>query len=233
MRHGPTATAIKTRLVIAPQWVGDAIMAAPMMASLARSGPLDVICLPGLQALFGQMPFVRHVLPMDFQRGQLQWSERRAKAQTLGPSQYDQAIVCPNSWKSALLPWFAGIPQRTGLIGEWRFGLLNDIRKPHRRKPSQPDQYDALADNPELVRSYRSHGLPPHDLASSETLIRVTDAHGVPPAGMATCYRTVSNKSVESTDCNTQGSGPSAKRQKSGVRFVYVCKLRGSIFRSF
>jgi heptosyltransferase-2 len=164
MRHGPTATATKARLVIAPQWVGDAVMAAPMMASLAQTGPLDVICLSSLADLFRGMPFVRQVLPMDFQRGRLQWSARRLAAKALAAQGYQQALVCPNSWKSALLPWFAGIPQRTGLLGEWRIGLLNDIRRPpvssSEPTATQPDCYDALADNPQAARAHRASRLP-------------------------------------------------------------------------
>ena len=151
MRPGPAATATKTRLVIAPQWVGDAVMAAPMMASLAQTGPLDVVCLPHLADLFQGMPFVRRVLPMAFARGRLQWFERRRQALGLIDAHYQQAIVCPNSWKSALLPWFANIPQRTGLVGEWRYGLLNDIRRPKASPDqsgvNQPALYASLADD--------------------------------------------------------------------------------------
>jgi heptosyltransferase-2 len=126
-------------------------MAAPMMASLAQTGPLDVACLPHLADLFQGMPYVRRVLPMAFARGRLQWFERRRHALGLIDAHYQQAIVCPNSWKSALLPWFANIPQRTGLVGEWRYGLLNDIRRP-RASPgqsgvNQPALYASLADD--------------------------------------------------------------------------------------
>ncbi|MEY3016737.1 MAG: Lipopolysaccharide heptosyltransferase [Pseudomonadota bacterium] len=159
MRPWPAATATKTRLVIAPQWVGDAVMAAPMMASLARSGPLDVVCLPHLADLFQAMPFLRRVLPMAFERGRLQWFERRRQAHGLIDAHYQQAIVCPNSWKAALLPWFANIPQRTGLVGEWRYGLLNDIRHPNSssdpQSTSQPALYAVLADDALAVDAHR------------------------------------------------------------------------------
>lgn len=151
MRPWPAATATKTRLVIAPQWVGDAVMATPMMASLAQAGPLDVVCLPHLADLFQGMPFIRRVLPMAFARGRLQWFERRRQALGLIDAHYQQAIVCPNSWKAALLPWFANIPQRTGLVGEWRYGLLNDIRRPKaspdQLSVNQPALYASLADD--------------------------------------------------------------------------------------
>lgn len=66
---------------------------------------------------------------MPLGHGSFGWSERKAIGQKLQNHRYDQAIVLPNSWKSALIPWFAKIPERTGYIGEVRWGLLNDARK--------------------------------------------------------------------------------------------------------
>ncbi|CAM5231065.1 hypothetical protein SSTU70S_02741 [Stutzerimonas stutzeri] len=68
-----------------------------------------------------------------------------------------QAILLPNSLKSALVPFFAGIPKRTGWRGEMRFGLLNDIRKlDKQRYPLMIERFMALAFEPdaELPRPY-------------------------------------------------------------------------------
>src|SRR5262245_24805536 len=73
------------------------------------------------------MPAVRSVIATPFVHGPLQLRERWKLARTL--KNYDQAYVLPNSWKSALIPFFAGIPRRTGYVGEFRYGLLNDTRR--------------------------------------------------------------------------------------------------------
>lgn len=142
-------------LLIGPQWLGDAVMAQPLVGDLARSGPVDVICLTSLATVYAHMPGIRHVLPVDFERGRLQWASRRGVAAACRSRGYARAVVCPNSWKSALIPWMAGIPSRCGLRGEWRYGLLNDIRQPpsdSARGPSQPQQYATLSDDPIRLR---------------------------------------------------------------------------------
>lgn len=142
-------------LLIGPQWLGDAVMAQPLVGDLARSGPVDVVCLSSLATVYAHMPGIRHVVPVDFQRGRLQWASRRAVAAACRSRGYARAVVCPNSWKSALIPWMAGISSRCGLKGEWRYGLLNDIREAPSdtpRGPSQPQQYASLADDPVRVR---------------------------------------------------------------------------------
>jgi len=72
------------------------------------------------------MAQVRRTLASPFGHGDLKLGERRRFAAAL--PRYDQAFILPNSLKSALVPWFAGIPRRTGWRGEWRYGLLNDLR---------------------------------------------------------------------------------------------------------
>jgi heptosyltransferase-2 len=72
------------------------------------------------------MPEVRRTIAFPFGHGDLKLGERRRFAK--GLPHYDRAIVLPNTLKSALVPWFAGIPRRTGWRGEWRYGLLNDLR---------------------------------------------------------------------------------------------------------
>jgi heptosyltransferase-2 len=134
-------------LVVAPSWVGDAVMAHPLLVRLkARdpSGTIDVLAPAWAAAVFGRMPQVRAVLPFPFGHGALELAARRAFAKSLPP--YDRALVLPNSFKSALVPWFAGIPLRTGYRGEMRFGLLNDLRPLDRRAlPLIVERYAALA----------------------------------------------------------------------------------------
>ena len=111
-------------LVIAPQWIGDAVMTEPLLRRLqARGERVTVGALPWVAPVYRAMPQVSEVVEFPFAHGGLQWAARRAMARHLR-GQFDVAYVCPNSLKSALLPWWAGIPKRVGYTGESRYGLL-------------------------------------------------------------------------------------------------------------
>ena len=114
-------------LVVAPNWIGDALMAQPLLSRL--QGEIDVIAPPWVAPVLRRMPEVRSVIDTPFRHGPLQLRERWKLGRDLKKRDYDQAFVLPNSWKSALIPFFAGIPRRTGFVGEARYGLLNDARK--------------------------------------------------------------------------------------------------------
>jgi heptosyltransferase-2 len=112
-------------LVIAPQWIGDAVMTEPLLRRLAARGErLTVGALPWVAPVYRAMPQVADVIVFPFAHGGLQWAGRRALAKTLR-GRFDTAYVCPNSLKSALVPWWAGIARRVGYRGEARWGLLN------------------------------------------------------------------------------------------------------------
>ena len=134
-------------LIVAPSWIGDAVLSHPLLVRLQEadpSGTIDVLGPPWALPVYRRMPQVAatHVLP--FGHGDLKLGERRRFAKTLPP--YDRAIVLPNSLKSALVPWHAGIPVRTGWRGEMRFGLLNDVRKlDEAALPLIVERYAALA----------------------------------------------------------------------------------------
>ncbi|MEZ5568375.1 MAG: lipopolysaccharide heptosyltransferase II [Halioglobus sp.] len=119
-------------LVVGPAWVGDMVMSQVLYRQLAESRPgcvIDVLA-PGWSApLLARMPEVHRSIPMPLEHGDWGFGERRRIGERLRPAGYAQAIVLPNSWKSALVPWFAGIPRRTGWRGEMRYGLLNDLRR--------------------------------------------------------------------------------------------------------
>ena len=96
-------------------------------------------------SLLACMPEVALAIEMPFSHGELQLSARYQLARTLRKQRYDQAIVLPNSFKSALIPWFARIPKRTGWLGECRYGVLNDSRKlDKKRYPLMIEQFMAL-----------------------------------------------------------------------------------------
>ena len=128
-------------LVIAPQWIGDAVMAEPLLAALAARGEaLTVAALPWVAPVFRAMPQVAEIVELPFAHGRL---DGRARWR-LGRSwrgRFDAAYVLPNSIKSALLPWLARVPLRIGYAGEGRPILL------HRRlanPPGRPPMVGAL-----------------------------------------------------------------------------------------
>jgi heptosyltransferase-2 len=119
-------------LVVAPSWVGDAILVEPLIALLREpyeEPVVDVLAPPWCAPVFGRMRGVRRLVEAPFAHGRLDLPARRALARDLAGERYTRAIVLPNSWKSALVPWLAGVPRRTGYVGELRYGLLNDARR--------------------------------------------------------------------------------------------------------
>lgn len=95
---------------------------------------IDVLAPPWTFSLLDRMPEVSKAIAMPLTHGQFGLSGRIKLGRHIRTENYDQAIVLPNSWKSALIPFFAAIPVRTGYIGECRWGLLNDARKLDKRK---------------------------------------------------------------------------------------------------
>lgn len=119
-------------LIIGPSWVGDMVMAQSLFKVLHQLHPqvnIDVLAPAWSRPILEAMPEVRQPIDMPVGHGKLQWGVRKQVARQLQPNDYDWAIVLPNSLKSALIPWFAKIPKRTGWLGEFRYGLLNDPRK--------------------------------------------------------------------------------------------------------
>ena len=118
-------------LIVGPSWIGDMVMAQSLFIALKAKHKhcvIDVLALAWTKPLLDRMPEINEAIPMPISHGVLGLKMRRAIGRQLQSNQYDQAIVLPNSWKSALIPWFANIPKRTGWKGEVRYGLLNDIR---------------------------------------------------------------------------------------------------------
>ncbi len=118
-------------LIIAPSWVGDTVMAQPLFMRLKQRFPdsrIDVYAPYWVAPVLARMPQVNEIILNPFGHGQLRLFERLRAARKLRAAGYDQAIVLPNSFKSVLIPFLAGIPQRTGFVGEMRYGLLNDAR---------------------------------------------------------------------------------------------------------
>ena len=119
-------------LVVGPSWVGDMVMAQSLYRMLkAERGEaveIHVLAPPWSLPVLARMPEVARGIELAVSHGKLNLGIRRELGRRLRPQRYAQAIVLPRSLKSALVPFFADIPVRTGFRGEWRFGLINDMR---------------------------------------------------------------------------------------------------------
>ena len=124
-------------------------MMQPLLMRLRNRQPdaeIHVLAPAWSAPLLARMPEVAAVIENPFAHGQFDWAGRRALGRRLTTTDFAQAYVLPNSWKSALVPFFAGIPRRTGYTGEARFVLLNDRRRLDKTAlPRLVDRYAALA----------------------------------------------------------------------------------------
>ncbi|MEK6592947.1 MAG: lipopolysaccharide heptosyltransferase II [Pseudomonadota bacterium] len=143
---------MRSILVVGPSWIGDTVLAQPLLKLLcARHAGLaiDVLAPPWTLPLLQRMPEVRRAIPSPFGHGELKLGARRRLGIELRAAGYDQAIVLPNSFKSALVPFFAGIPLRSGYVGEMRWGLINDARRLDKQAlPLMVERFAALAAPP-------------------------------------------------------------------------------------
>jgi heptosyltransferase-2 len=136
-------------VVIIPYvWIGDFVRCHSVVKLLRAKSPdrpIDIVSSTLCAPLADYMPGVRRAIVIDLPRGQLGLALQRKLARLLQEQKYGQAIVMSRKWKAALPPWLAGIPLRTGFAGEFRFGLLNDVRLGERKLPRMIDQMGALA----------------------------------------------------------------------------------------
>ncbi|HWI82185.1 lipopolysaccharide heptosyltransferase II [Ramlibacter sp.] len=165
-------------LIVAPQWIGDAVMTQPLLARLrARGERLTVGALPWVAPVYRAMPEVDHVVEFPFQHGGLQLRARRAIARELS-GRFDVAYVLPNSLKSALLPFLCGIPRRVGYLGEARVGLLTERLKNPRNKPPMVAFYSALSGETEGLEADR-----PRLQLDAATVTAALGTHGLQRQG--------------------------------------------------
>jgi heptosyltransferase II len=146
---------VKKILIIGPAWVGDMVMAQTLFQCLLQQDPdaeISVLAPVWCRELLTRMPEVKAALPLALAHGELGLSKRWRIARALAQQQFDQVIVLPNSFKSALIARFAGIAQRTGWRGEARGWLLNDCRQlDKQRYPLMVQRFAALAYAPNAV----------------------------------------------------------------------------------
>jgi heptosyltransferase-2 len=118
-------------LIVGPSWIGDMVMAQSLMKVIKINQPdvaIDVLAPKWSLGILARMTEVRDVIALDVKHGELGFRERYQTGKSLRAKQYKQAFVIPKTLKSALVPYFANIPVRTGFFGEMRFGLINDVK---------------------------------------------------------------------------------------------------------
>ena len=171
----------KKILIIGPSWVGDMVLAHSLFQSLKTQNPdiiIDVAAPAWTLPLLARMPEIHEAIALPFKHGQLALLERIRFGRSLKHKNYTQAILLVNSFKSAILPLAAGIPQRTGFLGEFRHGLLNDIRPLDKTKlPRTVDRFVALGmDNPDQTLPQIAN---PKLIADRNNALRVLEKNGM------------------------------------------------------
>lgn len=155
-------------LVVAPSWIGDTVLAQPLFMRLHERIPglqLDALAPRWVAPVLERMPEISRVIDSPFAHGDLSLKARHRLARELAQNGYDRAYVLPNSIKSALIPFFAGIPERIGFIGESRYGLIN--RRHVLDKAALPQMAERFAQLAEVPGAALPRPLPLPRLASS------------------------------------------------------------------
>lgn len=126
-------------LVVGPAWIGDMVMAHSLLRRLKQDDPdavIDVLAPTFSLPVVKRMAEVNQALDLPFKHGEFAFGARRQLGKQIKANGYDKAIVLPRSFKTAVTPFFAGVPKRVGYGGELRNWMLTDVRK---RKPREVD----------------------------------------------------------------------------------------------
>jgi heptosyltransferase-2 len=148
--HGVTIDPDDTRpiLIVPYMWIGDFVRGHTVVRVLKErwpNRPVDILVNKQVAPLVEYMPGVRSGIVWDLPRGSLALDRQRELAAILRAKNYGTALVMPRTWKSALAPALAGIPERVGFVGEVRFGLINQWRWGEKKLPRMIDKKCALA----------------------------------------------------------------------------------------
>jgi heptosyltransferase-2 len=143
-----STTAAKPVLIVPYVWIGDFVRChsvVKLLRSQAPDRPVDMLSSTLCAPLADYMPGLRKAIVFELPRRRIAFNRHGQLATRLRQEDYGQVLVMLRTWKSALAPFLAGIPLRTGFAGEFRFGLLNDVRWGERKLPRMIDRMGALA----------------------------------------------------------------------------------------
>jgi heptosyltransferase-2 len=135
-------------LIVPYMWIGDFVRCHSVVKVLKSrwpDRPIDMLTTALCRPLADYMPGLRQAILGDLPRSRIALSAQRELAARLRANGYGRALIMPRTWKAALAPFLAGIPQRVGFVGEARFGLLSEWRWGERRLPRMVDRCAALA----------------------------------------------------------------------------------------
>ena len=158
--HDQQTSPARKYLIVGPSWIGDMVMAQSLFITLKQQHPdctIDVLAPDWSLPVLKRMPQVNRGIAVPVKHGEPAFFRRRKLGKSLRKEKYTHAIVIPRSWKSALVPYFANIPVRTGYRGEMRYGLLNDMRKLDKAVLKQ------------TVQRYVAHAWPPEPEKAPDT----------------------------------------------------------------
>jgi heptosyltransferase II len=135
-------------LIVPYMWIGDFVRChsvATLLRQRFPNRPVDMLATTLCAPLADYMPGVRQSIVADLPRGRLAFAQQRALAARFKREGYGMGLIMPRTWKAALAPFLAGIPQRIGFAGEARFVLINDVRFGERKLPRMVDRCAMLA----------------------------------------------------------------------------------------
>jgi len=135
-------------LVVGPAWIGDMVMAHTLVQKIHQrwpDEPIEIVAPPSTAAIAQRMAEVANVNELATDHGELGFSKRYRLGRLLAARNFSRSYVLPNSWKSALVPFFARIPKRSGWLGEARYLLLNNtVALPAKRLPLMIERFMGL-----------------------------------------------------------------------------------------
>jgi heptosyltransferase-2 len=169
-------------LVVGPSWVGDMVMAQALYRLLKQRSPsteIHVVAPPWSLPVLERMPEVARGIELAVGHGELGLGRRLALGWHLRAERYSRAIVLPRSAKAALLPWFARVQRRTGFRGEWRYGLLNDVRVQDAALDQTVKRFVALGRDPGVPPVPLSADLYPRLSVDESNQARLRAAHAL------------------------------------------------------
>jgi heptosyltransferase II len=135
-------------LIVPYVWIGDFVRCHSVVKLLRARQPgrsVDIVASTLCAPITEYMPGIRNTIRADLPRRRLGLAHQFELSRKLREGHYEQVLIMSRKWKAALAPFLAGIPTRTGFIGEARLGLINDLRFAERQLPRMIDQMGMLA----------------------------------------------------------------------------------------